>query len=166
MTTALPNVVACFGVSTAIGQWVTSGYSLAMGVVVPLTAFLITRFPTKRLYMTGSGCFLIGVLISIFSRNFGFMMLGRVLQACGNGVLMSAAQVIILTIYPAEKKGSMMGTSSVSPQKVADASSFLTSLHTVAGSIGSAVFVGIMTIVGDRSAAAYGDGRGSKGVQR
>ena len=110
MTTALPNVVAYFGVSTAIGQWVTSGYSLAMGVVVPLTAFLITRFPTKRLYMTGIGCFLIGVLISIFSRNFGFMMLGRVLQACGNGVLMSAAQVIILTIYPAEKKGSMMGT--------------------------------------------------------
>lgn len=101
---------------------------------------------------------MIGVLISIFSRNFGFMMLGRVLQACGNGVLMSAAQVIILTIYPAEKKGSMMGTSSVSPQKVADASSLLTSLRTVAGSIGSAVFVGIMTMVGDRSAAAYGDG--------
>lgn len=37
-------------------------------------------------------------------------MVGRVLQACGNGVLMSAAQVIILTVYPDEKKGTMMGT--------------------------------------------------------
>lgn len=49
MTTALPSVVAYFNVDTTIGQWVTSGYSLAMGVVMPLTAFLITRFPTKKL---------------------------------------------------------------------------------------------------------------------
>lgn len=110
MTTALPNVVEYFGVSTSIGQWVTSGYSLALGTVMPLTAFLITRFPTKRLYMTGIGCFILGLLLSIFSGNFGIMMVGRVLQACGNGVLMSAAQVIILTVYPAEKKGTMMGS--------------------------------------------------------
>ena len=110
MTTALPKVVEYFGVSTSIGQWVTSGYSLAMGMVMPLTAFLITRFPTKKLYMTGIGCFIIGILLSIIGRNFALMMAGRVLQACGNGVLMSAAQVIILTVYPAEKRGGMMGT--------------------------------------------------------
>lgn len=109
MTTALPNLVEYFGVSTSIGQWVTSGYSLAMGTVMPLTAFLITRFPTKKLYMAGIGCFIIGLLLSIFSSNFGIMMVGRILQACGNGVLLSAAQVIILTVYPIEKKGTMMG---------------------------------------------------------
>lgn len=110
MTTALPNLVEYFGVSTSTGQWVTSGYSLAMGVVMPLTAFLITRFPTKRLYLGGIGMFLAGLLLSIFSWNFGVMMVGRVLQACGNGILMSAAQVIILSVYPDEKKGTMMGT--------------------------------------------------------
>ena len=61
MTTALPDVMEYFGVSTSIGQWVTSGYSLAMGMVMPLTAFLITRFPTKRLYMAGIACFLVGI---------------------------------------------------------------------------------------------------------
>ncbi|MDE6760285.1 MAG: DHA2 family efflux MFS transporter permease subunit [Lachnospiraceae bacterium] len=110
MTTALPSLVEYYGVGTSIGQWVTSGYSLVMGMVMPLTAFLITRFPTKKLYMTGIGCFIAGLLFSIFSGNFGFMMVGRVLQACGNGVLVSAAQVIILTVYPVEKKGTMMGT--------------------------------------------------------
>lgn len=110
MTTALPAVVEAFGVTTSIGQWVTSGYSLAMGMVMPLTAFLITRFPTKKLYMAGIGGFIIGLLFSIFAGSFGLMMAGRVLQACGNGVLISAAQVIILTVYPAEKKGTMMGT--------------------------------------------------------
>ena len=110
MTTALPNLVEDFGVSTDIGQWVTSGYSLAMGVIMPLTAFLITRFPTKRLYMAGTGSFILGLLLSIFAGNFGLMMAGRVLQACGNGILMSAAQVVILTVYPPEKRGTMMGT--------------------------------------------------------
>lgn len=110
MTTALPNLVAYFGVSTDVGQWVTSGYSLAMGMVMPLTAFLITRFPTKKLHMAGIGLFLAGLLLSIFSQNFGMMMVGRVMQACGNGVLMSAAQVVILTVYPPEIKGTMMGT--------------------------------------------------------
>ena len=110
MTTALPNLVEYFGVSTSLGQWVTSGYSLAMGVIMPLTAFLITRFPTKRLYLSGIGIFILGLLLSIFSGNFGIMMVGRVLQACGNGILMAAAQVVILTVYPIEKKGTMMGT--------------------------------------------------------
>lgn len=110
MTTALPNLVDYFGVSTSVGQWVTSGYSLAMGMVMPLTTFLITRFPTKKLYMTGIGSYIVGLLISIFAGNFGLMMVGRVMQACGNGVLMSAAQVVILTVYPTEKKGTMMGT--------------------------------------------------------
>lgn len=110
MTTALPSLVVSFGVSTSVGQWVTSGYSLVMGMVMPLTAFLITRFPTKKLYLSGIGLFLLGLLLSIFAGSFGFMMAGRVCQACGNGVLTAAAQVIILTIYPPEKRGTMMGT--------------------------------------------------------
>lgn len=110
MTTALPNVVEYFGISTSVGQWITSGYSLAMGMIMPLTAFLITRFPMKKLYLVGIGGFILGLLVSIFAGNFGIMMAGRILQACGNGVLMTAAQVIILTVYPVDKKGTMMGT--------------------------------------------------------
>ena len=49
------------------------------------------------------------------------------------------------------------GTSNVNAQKVADASSLLTSFRTIAGSIGSAVFVGIMTVVSAASATTYGD---------
>lgn len=110
MTTALPNLTQYFGISTSTGQWVTSGYSLAMGIIMPLTAFLITRFRTKKLYLVGIGSFIIGLLFSIFAGNFMWMMLGRILQACGNGILTAAAQVIILTVYPIERKGTMMGT--------------------------------------------------------
>lgn len=49
------------------------------------------------------------------------------------------------------------GTSNVDFRKVADASSLLTSFRTIAGSVGSALFVGIMTAVSTASQASYGD---------
>lgn len=109
LTTALPDMIQDFGISVTTGQWLTSGYSLAMGIMMPLTAFLINRFPTRRLYLTAIIGFIIGLLLSVTAPNFAVLMLGRVLQACGNGILMSLAQVIILTIYPEEEKGTAMG---------------------------------------------------------
>jgi hypothetical protein len=50
------------------------------------------------------------------------------------------------------------GTSCVKSDRLADASSLLTSFRTISGSIGSAVFVGIMTTVGSASVVSYGDG--------
>lgn len=109
MTTALPPVVEYFGISMTTGQWMTSGYSLAMGIVMPLTAFLVKKVPTRKLYISGIVCFIIGEFACIIAPGFGIMMVGRVLQAIGNGVLTSMGQVIILSVYPSEKKGTMMG---------------------------------------------------------
>lgn len=109
LTTALPDMVRDFSISVTTGQWLTSGYSLSMGIMMPLTAFLINRFSSRRLYMTAIIGFLIGLLLCVIAPNFPVLMLGRVLQACGNGILTSMAQVIILTIYPDKQKGTAMG---------------------------------------------------------
>ena len=109
MSTALPAVIKYYGVSLTTGQWVTSGYSLAMAIVMPLTAFLVKRIPTKKLYISGILFFIVGELLSIIAPVFGIMMAGRILQAIGNGILVSMGQVIILTMYGPEKKGTMMG---------------------------------------------------------
>lgn len=109
LTTALPNMIQDFNISVTSGQWLTSGYSLAMGIITPLTAFLINRFPTRRLYLTGILCVIIGLALCVAAPNFLVLMTGRISQACGNGILTSMAQVIILTIYPEEKRGSAMG---------------------------------------------------------
>lgn len=109
MTTALPPISADLSINVTTGQWLTSGYSLAMGIIMPLTAYLIRRIPTKRLYLGGILIFIAGLVISLFAGSFFIMMSGRILQACGNGILLSVAQVAILTIYPPEKKGTVMG---------------------------------------------------------
>ena len=109
LTTALPSIINDLDVSVATGQWLTSGYSLAMGIMMPLTAFLITRFPARRLYLSGLLIFILGLLLCAAAPSFPLMMAARILQACGNGILTSMAQVILLTIYPPQKRGSVMG---------------------------------------------------------
>ncbi|KAB7791280.1 DHA2 family efflux MFS transporter permease subunit [Bifidobacterium leontopitheci] len=108
LTTALPPIVADLHVTMQTGQWLTSGYSLAMGIVMPLTAFLITRFPTKPLYLAGAALFIVGSLVCVAPVPFAVIMVGRVIQACGNGLLMSMAQVVLMTIYP-DNRGTIMG---------------------------------------------------------
>ncbi len=109
LTTALPAIINDMQITVITGQWLTSGYSLAMGIMMPLTAFLITRFTTKKLYLSALAIFILGLATSAVAPNFGVMMLGRILQASGNGILSSMAQVILLSIYPVSKRGTVMG---------------------------------------------------------
>lgn len=109
LTTALPAIIIDLNISAATAQWLTSAYSLAMGIMVPATAFFIKRFSTKQLFIVSMSIFAVGVLLSANAATFPILLAGRILQAMGNGVLMSMTQVVILTIYPVEQRGSIMG---------------------------------------------------------
>lgn len=109
LNTALPPILADFHIGATVGQWLTSGYSLAMAIIMPLTAFLINRFPTKPLYCTSIAIFIVGLFLSATATNFPMMMIGRVIQAIGNGMYATMGQVIILSIYPPEKKEQLWG---------------------------------------------------------
>ncbi len=109
LSTALPSIIGSLGIAESTGQWLISVYSLAMGITMPLTAFLIRRFPTKWLYVSGLGIVAAGLVVALLSGSFPVLLAGRVLQAVGNGILMSMSQVILLTIYPPEKRGMAMG---------------------------------------------------------
>lgn len=109
LNTALPQIMRDFQVTTAIGQWLSSIYSLVMGILVLFTPFLIRRCKTKPLYLGTLAIFIAGLLFCAFTSSFAFMMVGRILQAAGNGMMVSLGQVIMLTIYPKEKRGSIMG---------------------------------------------------------
>jgi len=109
LTSALPPIMKDLHIKVNTGQWLTSGMALFLAITTPLTAYLIARFKTKRLYCTSMLFFIIGLTICAFSTKFWMMMLGRVIQGCGNGVLNSLAQVVVLTIFPPEKRGTYMG---------------------------------------------------------
>jgi len=109
LNTALAQVCDDIGINVTSGQWLISGEILAMGIVMPLTAFMMRRFRTRRLYLAAIIIFMAGLVMAMLSQNFPVMVAGRVLQGCGNGMLMTMGQVIVLSIYPPEERGGAMG---------------------------------------------------------
>lgn len=109
LNTALPQILVDFKIDSSTGQWLTSIYSLVMGILTLATPFLIRRFSARGLYLCTLLIFLLGLLLSGCTTSFGVMMAGRVLQAAGNGIMVAQGQVLILTMFPLEKRGSVMG---------------------------------------------------------
>jgi len=109
LATALPPIMKDLDISVNTAQWLTSGFTLFLAITTPFTAYLITRFKTKKLFCFAVGSFIFGLIICAVATNFWVMMLGRIIQGCGNGLISSMAQVIIMSIYPRERIGSVMG---------------------------------------------------------
>lgn len=109
LATALPSIMRDLDISATTAQWLTSAYSLAMGIMIPATAFLMKRFPMRKLFLGAVFLFAIGTAVILLSNNFMFLLLGRLLQALGNGIILSATQVVILTVFPKKKQGTVMG---------------------------------------------------------
>ncbi|WP_294974898.1 MDR family MFS transporter [uncultured Leuconostoc sp.] len=109
MNVALPNIMHEFNIGPGLGQWMTNGYMLVNGVMVPLTAFLIQRLTTRRLYLTAVGLFAIGTLIAGFAPNFTILITGRMIQAMGAGVFGPLMNVIVMNLFAPDKRGGAMG---------------------------------------------------------
>ena len=109
LNTALPAMAADLGVSSAQCQWVVSGYALALAIVMPLTAFLVTRFKTRRLYLIALALYLASAAVCGLSGSFALLMGARVVQACANGLISSLTQVTILSIFDEGERGTRMG---------------------------------------------------------
>lgn len=106
---ALTNIMADFSVSTGTVQWLTTGYLLVLGILVPVSALLLQWFTTKQLAITALTFSIIGTIICALAPNFTLLMLGRIAQAIGTGILIPLMMNVILVIFPIEKRGSVMG---------------------------------------------------------
>jgi EmrB/QacA subfamily drug resistance transporter len=107
--TALPHIMTDLDLDASTAQWLTSIFMLVNGVMIPITAFLIERFTTRALFLSAMGLFAGGTLICAIAPGFGFLMVGRIIQASGAGIIMPLMQTILFLIYPVEKRGAAMG---------------------------------------------------------
>lgn len=110
LNVALPKINTEFNISASTGQWLMTGFMLVNGILIPITAYLFNKYSYRKLFLVALVLFTIGSLICAISMNFPIMMVGRVLQAIGAGVLMTLGSIVIITIYPPEKRGAAMGT--------------------------------------------------------
>ncbi|WP_138494009.1 DHA2 family efflux MFS transporter permease subunit [Paenibacillus pinistramenti] len=110
MSVAIPELMTDFNITAATAQWLTTGYMLVNGILIPITAYLMQRFTTRQLFQASMFIFLAGTIVSAISVSFPVLLTGRMIQAAGAGIIMPLLTNVILTLFPPEKRGAAMGT--------------------------------------------------------
>ncbi|MBC2478801.1 MDR family MFS transporter [Clostridium saccharobutylicum] len=106
---ALKNLMGQFNISETTVQWLSTGYMLIMGVSIPISAFLTQTFTTRQLFLASVIIFLVGTIICSVSPAFSILLIGRLIQAIGTGVLIPNIINTLLIINPVEKRGKALG---------------------------------------------------------
>ncbi|WP_160720531.1 MDR family MFS transporter [Bacillus sp. USDA818B3_A] len=106
---AISNLMVVYHISAATAQWLTTGFLLTLGILMPMTGLLLQWFTTRQLFIGSLISSIAGTLIAALSLNFEMLMVARVLQAAGMGLLIPLMFNTILVVYPQEKRGAAMG---------------------------------------------------------
>ncbi|XKF64108.1 DHA2 family efflux MFS transporter permease subunit [Virgibacillus necropolis] len=109
MNVALPVMMVDLNIDANTAQWLTTVYMLVNGILIPITAFLMEKFSTRKLLLTAMSLFALGTLFCGTAPGFSMLIVGRVIQAAGAGIMMPLLSVVILSLFPIEKRGGAMG---------------------------------------------------------
>ncbi|WP_026559128.1 DHA2 family efflux MFS transporter permease subunit [Bacillus sp. J37] len=106
---ALTNLIENFGIHETTAQWLTTGYLLTLGILVPVSGLIMQWFTTRQLFITALVASIIGTFIAAIAPSFSVLMIARVVQAIGTALLLPLMFNTILMIVPPHKRGRIMG---------------------------------------------------------
>ncbi len=105
---AMPHIRASVGATLQEITWVSTGYIIATVLVMPLTGFLGALIGQKRLYLGSLVLFVIGSVLCGMARSLPALVVFRVLQGFGGGVLQPTQQAILRQTFPPREQGMAM----------------------------------------------------------
>ena len=106
---AIPKMQTALSASPDDIEWVVTGYTLVLGMVVPLSGWLGLRLGLTRLYVISMVGFALGSGLCGLAWNLDSMIAFRVLQAIPGGVLPVATMTLLFQIVPPARIGTAMG---------------------------------------------------------
>lgn len=113
--TALPTLMSDFDIDFSTAQQATTLFLLANGIMVPLSAFLATRISTKWLHVFAYGILSLGLILTALapssSEGWLIFLLGRIVTAVSVGLMMPLMQIVVINMFPVNKRGAAMGLS-------------------------------------------------------
>lgn len=109
VTPAQPSIMAEMGIDASLVQWLTTGFTLVNAIMIPVTAYLTDKHSTKVLYVVSMAIFAVGSLMAGIAPDFTVLLIGRLLQAAGAGILMPMVMTVLMLTFPVERRGSAMG---------------------------------------------------------
>ena len=102
---ALPYMQGNLGATLTEIGWVSTSYSIANVIVIPLSAWLGLRFGKKRYFIFSVVTFVLASVMCGFSNSLATLIIGRVIQGFGGGGLLAPAQALIFQAVPREDQG-------------------------------------------------------------
>lgn len=109
MNVTFPTLTKEFNVPLATIQWVTTGYLLMVSIVIVCSAYIEGRFKERNIFISGVLFSIVGDLICALAPQFTILLLGRLIQAIGTGIVLPLLFNIILERAPMAKRGIFMG---------------------------------------------------------
>ncbi|MFS0777279.1 DHA2 family efflux MFS transporter permease subunit [Neobacillus sp. 3P2-tot-E-2] len=106
---ALPSIMADLEVDASTVQWLTTGFMLVNGILIPTTAFLIQKYSVRKLFLVAMGLFTAGTILAGLAHVFPVLLAGRMTQAAGSAIMMPLLMNVMLVSFPIEKRGAAMG---------------------------------------------------------
>lgn len=98
MGIAIPHLNTDLGIPPELGQWLTSAFMLTMAVVIPTTGFILQRFTTRQVFIAAMIAFSLGTLVALIAPGFTVLLVGRVIQAAGTGIMMPLLMTTIMNV--------------------------------------------------------------------
>lgn len=105
---ALPQIRGSVGATLQEITAISTGYAIALVLVMPLTAFLSRQFGQKRVYMACLVLFLFGSLLCGIATSLTSLVIYRVIQGFGAGALQPTEQAILRQTFPPKEQGMAM----------------------------------------------------------
>jgi EmrB/QacA subfamily drug resistance transporter len=106
---AIPRIQKEFGASTDDIQWISTAYTLCLGVIVPTSAWLGERVGLRRLYLGSLIGFSVASALCGMAWDLNSMVMFRILQAVPGGVIPVTCLTILYKMVPPERLGAAMG---------------------------------------------------------
>ena len=94
-------------------QWVMTVYILMMGIAVPISGWLADRFSGKKIYLFALVLFFAGSVFASVSWNIETLIVARIFQGAGAGIMMPVMQTFLVRVAGAEKLGRVMSVVSI-----------------------------------------------------
>ena len=110
----LPKIMASFGVGIDKIEWVLTAYMLALAVMLPTSGWLADRFGYKRMYFIGIMVFTFGSFLCGMSGDENTLIISRVIQGLGAGIIMPLGMAIVSREFPPHQRGMALGFWSIS----------------------------------------------------
>jgi len=105
----LPKIMSTFGVGLDKIEWVVTAYMLAMAVMLPTSGWIADKFGYKKIYFFGMLLFTLGSLLCGLSNDENTLILSRVVQGLGSGIIQPLGMAIITREFPPKQRGIALG---------------------------------------------------------